>query len=155
VLSLPRLPAGPLAERDDLQIIPSRAGFRHVRELFAEAEAELGRKRLGDTVEAHLVDPHLDALLALKDGRAVGHAGMLGVGELARIDLFYVSPALRRQGAGRTLLSHILETARRALYRHIFAGATQSQSSLLSLYQSVGMRTAGRVIWAVSPRPSE
>ncbi|MFI5378973.1 MAG: GNAT family N-acetyltransferase [Tepidisphaerales bacterium] len=154
VLALPHLPAGPLAERGDLQIIPARASFRHVRELFAEAEAELGRRQLGDIVEAHLDDPHLDALLAIKDGRAVGHAGIFGVGELARLGLFYVAPALRRQGAGRTLLSHMLEIARRALYRHIFAGVIQSKSELASLYQSVGMRKSGEVIWAISPRPS-
>ncbi|MGA2497913.1 MAG: GNAT family N-acetyltransferase [Tepidisphaeraceae bacterium] len=155
VLALPHMPGKPPAERGDLQVIPSRAGFRQMRELFAEAGAELRRPHLPELAEAHLDDPHLDALLAMRDGRAVAHAGIFGVGELARLGLFYVPPAFRRQGVGRTMLSHILEIARRSLYRHIFAGVTQSQSELSYLYHSVGMRKAGQVIEAVSPRSSE
>ena len=154
VLTLPHMPEKALAERGDLQIIPARAGFRQVRELFTQAGEELQRLHLAESAEAHLDDPHLDALLALKDGRAVAHAGIFGVGELARLGLFYVAPAFRRQGVGRTMLSYMLEIARRSLYRHIFSGMPQSNPTLALPYQSVGMRKAGQITWAVSPRSS-
>lgn len=155
VLALPHMPAGPLAERGDLQIIPSRAAFRQVRELFAQAGEELQWPQLPESAEAHLDDPHLDAVLALVDGHAVAHAGIFGVGELARIGLFYVAPACRRQGIGRTMLAQILEIARRSLYRHIFASVAAERTALRAMFESVGMRKAGQITWAVSPQSSE
>jgi putative acetyltransferase len=52
---------------------------------------------------------------------------------------------LRRQGAGRALLSHILEVARQRGYRELFleTGRQQDFMPALTLYRSVGFRECG------------
>jgi putative acetyltransferase len=52
---------------------------------------------------------------------------------------------LRRQGAGRALLSHILEVARQRGYRELFleTGRQRDFTPALTLYRSVGFRECG------------
>lgn len=52
---------------------------------------------------------------------------------------------LRRQGAGRALLDHILDVSRRRGYRELFleTGRQQDFTPALSLYRSVGFRECG------------
>src|SRR5262249_34298229 len=123
ILLLDRNPATiPIAaaEIDGLKIIPTRASFRHARQLFAEAAAEAGKtKQLADANLVHLEDPHWDSLLALQSGSAVAHAGVLAVGELGMIEDLYVSPALRRHGLGRTMMARVLEICARSLFRQV------------------------------------
>src|SRR5688500_15217608 len=82
VLYLAGWPGGSLRETPGLTIIPTRASFRHARELFEEAARPWGEPQVAEAAMSHLDDAHWDALLALKSGRAVGGIGVLAVGEV-------------------------------------------------------------------------
>src|SRR5581483_5285643 len=91
------------AEPGSLTIIPARASFKHARQIAEEAAAR-HPDRARQLVEARmkrLDDPHWEALLALKDGRAVATAGVLAAGDVGRIHDVFVSESFRRQGIGQ------------------------------------------------------
>lgn len=178
-----------MAPPTGVTVLPARAAFRHARALAAEAAAErftaghapasgcaAGEAVAGGAVtevavaddaiagwaEAHLRhldDPHVDALLALRDGRAVGRAAVLAVGDVGRIDDVYVAPNARRQGVGRLLLARALEVCARSVFRHVLLGVPPDNFAAIALYRSFGFRKVGTTTayWrkpAVEPTPA-
>ena len=124
ILYLGTAPAAPIREVPGLTIIPARASYRHARLLAEERAEPWGEPQLADAAMLHLDDPHWDALLALKDGRPVGGAGVLAVGDLGRVDQVFVSEPFRRSGVGRTLMSRALEICARSLFKHVMLSVT-------------------------------
>ncbi len=128
-----------------VQIIPARASYRHARALAEEAVAELW-DGLGQLVEAdqrRLDDPHFDALLALKNGRAVAGLGVLAVGEMGMIEDVYVAKDFRRRGIGRMMMQRALEICERSLFKHVFMVAEPNNAAALGLYRSLGFEKIG------------
>ena len=81
ILYLDRLPGGLIpGTRDELRIIPARASFKHARMLHEESAQQWHEPQLAEAAMLHLDDPHYDALIAIKDGAAAAHAGVLAVG---------------------------------------------------------------------------
>lgn len=151
ILYLRRMPQGPIREVGGLTIIPARASYRHTEQLARQEVGEIwgGGSGAGDVdqlVQArllHLEDPHLDEVIALKDGRAVASVGVLIVGELAQITNVYVVPDLRRQGIGRTMMSRALEICARSLLRHVFLTTDPGNAPANSLYPRLGFEKIG------------
>jgi ribosomal protein S18 acetylase RimI-like enzyme len=145
VLYLAGRPGGTVAEVGGLTIIPSRASFRHARSLAEQVAAEWREPPLADALIQHLDDPHLDAVLALRDGEAVAGVGVLAVGEVGRITYPFVAPALRRQGIGRTMMSRALEICARSLFKHVMLSVAPNNLEAIALYQAMGFRKVGEV----------
>jgi ribosomal protein S18 acetylase RimI-like enzyme len=145
VMHLAGRPAGLVREVGGLTIIPARASFRHARALAEEAAAEHGEPLLADASILHLDDPHWDALLALRDGVALGRVGVLAVGDVGRIEHVFVSAAARRQGVGRTLMSRAMEICARSLFRHVLLCVRPSNAPAITLYGQLGFRKVGEM----------
>lgn len=97
---------------DRVRVLPARAMRRAFRELHASDEhAELAERRLDDS--------QFDVFVATLDGRAAGRCGLLQVGEVAQVADLFVAEDFRRSRIGSTLLSHVLEMARRLLMRTV------------------------------------
>jgi len=62
-----------------LTIIPSRASYQHYRQLIDQREPGTA-----DIALMHLDDPHVDSLLALRGGEAVGCISVLTTGQVER-----------------------------------------------------------------------
>ena len=140
-------------ETGGLTIIPARASYRHMRQLIEEDVARWGPEALEQLIEAgimHLDDPHVDALLALRDGVPVGSVELLAVGELGCITSLYVSEGFRRQGIGRTMMSRALEIAARSLFKHLFLSVAPENEPAQRLYSALGFQKVGQV--TVVPR---
>jgi len=146
IMHLSGRPAGVVREVAGLTIIPARASYRHVRALAEEALAPWGDPQLVDSVLLHLDDPHWDALLALRDGKAVAHAGVLAAGDIGRIDQVYVSPELRRLGIGRTMAGRALEICARSLFRHVMLCVNPASPEAIALYAQLGFRKIGQIV---------
>jgi ribosomal protein S18 acetylase RimI-like enzyme len=146
IMYLSGRPAGAVREVAGLTIIPARASFRHARALAEESAAEHGFPQLADASMQHLDDPHWDALLALRDGVAVGRAGGLAVGEIGRIENVYVSAPARRQGIGRTMMSRALEICARSLFRHVMLSVRPENGAAIALYEQLGFRKIGELV---------
>ena len=109
VMYLAGRPAATLAEAAGLTIIPARASFRHAREIAEEAAGERGEPQLADAAMLHLDDPHWDAAVALRDGKAVARAGVLAVGDMGRIEQLFVGAGHRRDDIRCTMVARALE----------------------------------------------
>lgn len=149
ILYLRRAGAGGKALADaspaGMQVIPARASYRHARALAEEAVAELW-EGLGQLVEAdqrRLDNPHWDALLALKDGRAVASLGVLAVGEMGMIEDVYVAKDFRRLGIGRMMMQRALEIGARSLFKHVFIVTEPDNAAAMGLYRSLGFEKIG------------
>ncbi len=66
----------------------------------------------------------------------------MGAGECHILNLC-VTPSLRRQGAGRALLTMLLGRARRAGMLHSFLEVRPSNSAAIALYESMGFERIG------------
>lgn len=131
-----------------IKIIPTRASFRHARELFASwadsGDADRARQSI-DSALAHLDDPHYDALMALQNGTAIGHAGVYAAGETGRIEDVYVAPADRRRGIGRLLMSRVLEICGRSLFKHVMVACAPENVAAQRLYANMGFEKIGEI----------
>lgn len=137
-----------LREAAGLKIIPARAAYKHARELAQERGMSLGEAgpQWSEAMMNQLDDPHWDALLALKDGRAVATAGVLAVGDLGRIEHVFVSEPYRRQGIGRTILGRAMEICARSLFKHVFLSVTPENDAAIRLYETCGFETIGQAL---------
>jgi ribosomal protein S18 acetylase RimI-like enzyme len=153
IMYLERLPASlPVAGiAQDLKIIPARASFKHCQELHDELATELGEPLIGAAEILHLDDPHYDALLALREGRAVAHVGVLASGEIGRIDQLYVSKAFRNLRIGTTMMSRAMEICARSLFRHVLLGVEGNDVAAIRLCEKFGFHKIGQTAMFVAP----
>lgn len=101
----------------------------------------------------HLDDPHYDAQLALKDGRPVAFAGVLAAGEIGRVDEVYVTESDRRRGLGASILSRVLESCARSLFKHVLLCVAPDNTPAISLYSKFGFRRIGQMVAYQKPAP--
>jgi ribosomal protein S18 acetylase RimI-like enzyme len=139
------MPREKVVEVADLKIIPARASYRHSQTLAEEASRRWNEPQLVDAAMLHLDDPHWDAMIALKDGRAVARVGVLAVGDIGRIDHVFVSEPFRGQGIGRTMMSRALEICARSLFKHVFLSVAPDNSRAIDLYQRLGFEKIGAI----------
>lgn len=146
VLYLAGAPTGGATGSAALTIIPARASFRHARQLAEEAAERWNEPQVAEAAMLQLDDPHWDALLALKDGRAVGRAGVLAVGDVGRIDRVYVARDHRRRGVARALMSRLLEVCARSQFRHVMLACDPVNEPAQALYRGFGFRRTGQIV---------
>jgi ribosomal protein S18 acetylase RimI-like enzyme len=154
ILYLRHLPEGPIVQASGFKIIPARASYRHSRALALEAARDCApgdSEQLADAVVGHLDDSHFDALIALRDDRAVASVGVLAVGELGLVENLYVAPEFRRQGLGRTMMSRALEICARSLFRHVFVSLMPPNDAAMALYRKLGFEKIGTYTRYLAP----
>src|SRR5688500_11890073 len=146
IMHLAGRPPGPVREVSGLTIIPARASFRHARQLAEAAVGCCGEPQIAEASMLPLDDPHWDLQIALRDGRAVARAGVLAVGEIGRIEHVFVAEDSRRQGIGRTMMSRVLETCARSLFRHVMLSVMPDEQGAIELYSGLGFRKIGQLV---------
>jgi GNAT superfamily N-acetyltransferase len=151
VMHMAGAPSTKIAEVGGLKIIPSRASFRHARELAEESSKQWNEPQLVDAMMLHLEDPHFDSLIALKDGQPIATAGVLAVGEIGRIDEVFVAERFRRLGIGRTMMSRMLEICARSLFKQVLLSVLSDNAPAKALYEQVGFRHVGAIVAYAAP----
>lgn len=152
IMYLERLPSAPISGTNEpLRIIPTRASFRHARDLFNEFAQTIGEPELVEAEMLHLDDPHYDALLAIRDGEAIAHAGVLATGEIGRIDQVYVAKRFREMHIGATMMSRALEICARSLFKHVLLTVLADNTVAIRLYERFGFRRIGQIISYFAP----
>jgi ribosomal protein S18 acetylase RimI-like enzyme len=145
VMRLQTAPLGDTADAPGLTIIPARASYRHARELAEREAAVWNEPTLADAAILHVEDPHVDTLLALKDGAAVASVSVLAVGEIGRIDNVFVAEHHRRNGIGRTMMSRAMELCARSLFKHVLLAVLPGNAPGIALYRAFGFKKIGEV----------
>jgi len=154
ILRLARRPAAsPVGVPEGVKIIPARASFRHFRQLAVEMAAD--NAQLAKASMLHLDDPHVDALLALQEGRAVAGVAVLAMGEVGRIDQLYVSDKVRRHGMGELILSRTMEICARALFRQVLVGCGAEEPAALALFRKFGFEPIGALEFWRAPHAAD
>ncbi len=143
ILHLAQQPASAIREVSGLTIIPARASYKHYRILAEELAAEYQTPEFAEAVMLHLDDPHVDALLAIRDGKPAAFAAVLAVGEIGGVQEMFVSAPFRQQGIGRTLMSRAMEICARSLFKHVFVGVHSDNPAGVALYSRFGFRKIG------------
>lgn len=139
IMVLARDLASQPSTQSDLRIIPARASFRHVRQLFEDESRHRGRSmQVVDAAMLHLDDTHWDALLALKDGVPVAYIGVLSVGEIGKIEDVLVAHSFRGQGIGTIMMGRAIEICARSLFRHVMLAVLPSNVGAVALYHKLG-----------------
>ncbi|HEY8668120.1 MAG TPA: GNAT family N-acetyltransferase [Tepidisphaeraceae bacterium] len=154
IMRLARTPyaaRAPATEVPGLKIIPARSSFRHARQLAEGSAQRWNCPELADATMLHLDDPHWDALIALKDGQAIAHVGVLAVGDIGRIENLWVAPEMRGLGIGRTMMGRALEICARSLFHHVFLNVLPGNSAAIALYQHMGFDKIGEITYYRSP----
>jgi ribosomal protein S18 acetylase RimI-like enzyme len=133
-----------------LKVIPTRASFRHARELAEEAARQWSNdatvvNQLAEKAMLQLDDPHCDSLLAIQDGAAVARVDVLAVGEIGRIDEVYVAEPMRRRGIGRMMVARALEICGRSLFKHVLLACDATNTPAQALYAGLGFRKVGEL----------
>jgi GNAT superfamily N-acetyltransferase len=148
ILYLARARAAEPRGAPGLHILPARASFRHWRQIAEEAASQWpdGRDQIAQKAVDHLDDPHYDALVAIRDGQAVGRIGVLTVGELGLVEHVHVATAARRQGIATLLVTRALDICGRALHRHVMLRCGTDNGPALRLYEQFGFTQIGEFV---------
>ena len=150
ILRLARFPGTfAITAPPDIKIIPARASFRHARQLAEEKSG--GNAEQTDAALLHLDDPHVDALLALRDGHAVAGISVLAMGEIGRIEQLYVAEKHRRRHLGTLMVNRALEICARALFKHVLL-ASSSEQAAQALFKQSGFEAVGSIRFCRAPR---
>jgi ribosomal protein S18 acetylase RimI-like enzyme len=151
ILHLAQQPRAAIQEVGGLTIIPARASYKHYRMLAEEWAAEYQTPDFADAVMLSLDDPHVDALLAMKDGKPAAYVAVQSVGEMGGIQELFVTAPFRGQGIGRTMMSRAMEICARSLFKHVFVGVHADNPAAVALYTRFGFRKVGQFTYYRSP----
>ena len=132
------------AQRDTpLQIIPARAAYAELRPFYRDMAVqqhgfgEATADELAETMFEWLDEPRLDLFLGRVDGRPVGVAGVLGLGQIGVINPAYTGPAHRGKGIGAALLAATIEHCQRASFDQVLLSRSDGCPSI-PLYERLG-----------------
>ncbi len=142
-LSPPRL-----HERTDLTIIPGRASFEKLADLFDSAHTfknDSIRMQFRLATSQRLDDTRIDNLLALDGTLPVGTLYFVTLGQLGFITQFYVHPDHHRRRIGSTLLARALELGARSRVRNVTLFCDADNHSAQPFYQKAGFALAAEV----------
>lgn len=135
-----------LARGSDVRIVPGRA----VRQALAELTmgdpsrgSPEGRQLSTDMMLARLNDPQFDVLVAMAEGRAVGHGYLLQIGPIAAVYNVYVSDEFRRRGIAQAIMHDIINTCRRLELRTVVLEVGQANTDAMALYEKCGFEPVG------------
>lgn len=153
IFYLRRLHLLPLTDMHGLKVFPARASFKHVRQLWEERHASEEQTQLVEYDMLHLDDPHFDALIATRNGQAVGYVGVLAIGEIGYVGALYVGKNHRRQGIGRMMMGRAMEICARSLFKHVFVDVSPNNAPAKALYGQLGFQKIGDLIEYAQARP--
>ena len=130
----PTLPVDP-----SVRVLPARAMRKAFRSLHQDdREADLAERRLDHA--------QFDVFVAMVDAEPAGRCGLLQVGEIADVRNLYVSPAFRRRQVATTLISHVLEMARRLMMKSVCGKIDVENTEGMALLRSCGFEQHGEVV---------
>ena len=88
--------------------------------------------------------PTVTYLVAVLDGRVVGHAVTSAAGDIAELQRIAVEEPARRQGIAARLLAAVVDTARRTLADRVLLEVREDNAPALAFYAGQGFREIDR-----------
>ncbi|WP_411676405.1 ribosomal protein S18-alanine N-acetyltransferase [Caproicibacter sp.] len=127
---------------DGLKLVPMAP--RHLDRLAELERLCFAQPWTRDGLAAELSSDTAVFLTAESGGEIVGYAGMHCVCGECYVDNIAVFPAFRRRGVGRALTRGLIGRARGRNAEFLSLEVRPSNTAAVALYQSLGLRPAGR-----------
>lgn len=124
-----------------VRVVPMRED--HLPEVEAIEQACFSVPWSLEAFREELENPVAVYVAAQLAGRVIGYGGMRGAGGEFYIDNIAVSPEYRRRGAGRAVVSRLIESARNSGGRFISLEVRPSNAPAIALYEQLGFKQAG------------
>lgn len=129
--------------RGDVQILPARAAYGALREVFRDM-GEQGPHETGEDVEGfvatmidRLDEPRLEVFLGRVEGKSVGVAGVMSMGLVGVVTCVHTMREFRGRGVGGTMLGHVMDYCQRAQFEQVIL-QTPAGCPAGRLYERVG-----------------
>lgn len=127
------------AVRNDLSVIPARASFAKVAELWrAYPTQDSLREQYADLGQRYLDETMVDGLLALDGTEPAGTLNLVTFGELGLVADLFVHPRHQGKKVGQTLLWHAVELAARCQVKHLTLLCRRDNIAAARLYEKTG-----------------
>ena len=143
-----RRPAG---IHEDLQVIPARAAYGELRPFYESmARSEFGADHtLATDFAAVMIDrldeARLELFLGRLDGRPVGVAGVVTLGNIGVFDPAYTDPEHRGKGIGAAMAAHTFDHCQRALFEQVLIERSEGCVSI-PFYEALGFERAAEFV---------
>ena len=139
------------SSRDDigLQILPARAVYPQLRGWYEHTAAErMGlepsvAQQHADVRIGMLDEPRLGLFVGRIDGRLVGAAGVVSLGQVGLIQGLVVSPKDNRDEISRVLLTHVIDHCARSQFESVVVELGGQDASRAALFASLGFESIG------------
>ena len=115
----------------------------HISELYLLEKASFSEPWSEMTFLKELENPQAHYLVALKEGRLVGYAGMWVILDEGHITNIAVAKELRGHGIGKKLVSTLVEKAQQMSLIGLTLEVRKSNTSAIGLYESFGFVSVG------------
>lgn len=130
---------------------PQIKSDRNVRVLPARAMRQAFRKLHADALTAQIEERRLDyaqfdVCVAIVDGQPAGRCGLLQAGEIAQVRDLHVAEPFRGRRVGATLLSHMLDVARRLMMKVVCTKTEADNAAGLDFLRACGFEQQGDMI---------
>ena len=151
IVYLMRAHRRPARINQDLQIIPARAAYGELRPFYdSMARLEFGAdNRLATDFAAVMIDrldeTRLELFLGRFDGRPVGVAGVVTLGNIGVIDPAYTDPEHRGKGIGAAMAAHTFDHCQRALFEQVLIERSEGCVSI-PFYEALGFERAAEFV---------
>lgn len=138
----------PTQTNASLQILPARSIYPQLGAFyrdFARKEHQCDDAAAGQVADAmidRLDEARMDLFIARRDGKPVGSAGVVSLGNIGVIDPAYTDPDHRKQGIAATLMDAVLEHCARAQFEQVLVERGEGCYSI-PLYTSLGFVPIG------------
>jgi len=155
----PPTPRNP--SNQDIQIIPGRAAYPQLRQVFLTQASDHDHatpEQASQTTDAlidQLDEPRLEMFIARRGGQPLGIAGVVSLGQIGVIHNLYTPPQHRGTGIATALLQHTIELCARATFEQVILELPDACPST-SFYQSFGFNPVVSYLkydWLGSPQP--
>lgn len=134
-----------------LQVIPARSLFSVIPAFFAMlAKAEHGADdaaatRYAQALIDQLDEPRLDLFAGRLDGKIMGIAGVVTLGNLGVVYPAFTDPAARGKGVAGTLMDYLIDHCSRAQFERVLLDRVDGCPAI-PFYESLGFKSVARYV---------
>lgn len=118
--------------------------FEHIEQIVAIEKACFGQNAWsGALFYSELLDGNKHYFVAVKNNSVIGYGGYAHILDEAHIMNIAVEGAYRKKGVSSSILTHLLQDARKRNIRAVTLEVREGNDAAISLYQKFGFKLEG------------
>ena len=133
---------------DQLQIIPGRAAYQELAQIYAQREEGAGNPSPQESAQARVDqvdDPRVDLFLARRDRKPVGLASLLTLGNIGVVLDLFTSPTCDDVAVLHTLAAHLIDHCMRAQFEQVITRFDPADARA-PFFSGLGFKVVGQYV---------